>query len=106
MFPHHLNIYSLHDLHISHFRWSQRSSLGIIIDEEEIDKFDSSLPSVPEAAPAGDKCETVEKAGDGDADGDGDGDDIENDNDNNEVEQLLAPAPPAAPLPAVTPGTA
>ena len=102
MFPHHLNIYSLHDLHISHFRWSQRSSLGIIIDEEEIDKFDSELPSVPEAAPADDKCETVEKAGDADADGD----DIENDSDNNEVEQLLPPAPPAAPLPAVTPGTA
>ena len=59
---------------------------------------------MPEAAPADDKCETVEEAGD--ADGDGDGDDIENDNDNNEVEQLLAPAPPAAPLPAVTPGTA
>ena len=57
---------------------------------------------MPEAAPAGDKCETVEEA----ADGDGDGDDIENDNDNNEVEQLLAPAPPAAPLPAVTSGTA
>lgn len=102
MFPHHLNIYSLHDLHISHFRWSQRSSLGIIIDEEEIDKFDSELPSVPEAAPADDKCETVEEAGGADADGD----DIENDSDNNEVEQLLAPAPPAAPLPAVTPGTA
>ena len=93
-------------MHISHFRWSQRSSLGIIIDEEEIDKFDSSLPSVPEAAPAGDKCETVKEAGDGDGDADGDGDDIENDNDNNEVEQLLAPAPPAAPLPAVTSGTA
>ena len=89
-------------MHISHFRWSQRSSLGIIIDEEEIDKFDSELPSVPEAAPADDKCETVEETGDAD----GDGDDIENDNDNNEVEQLLAPAPPAAPLPAVTPGTA
>ena len=102
MFPHNLKTYSLHYLHISHFRWSQRSSLGIIIDEEEIDKFDSELPSVPEAAPADDKCETVEEAGDADADGD----DIENDSDNNEVEQLLAPAPPAAPLPAVTPGTA
>ena len=57
---------------------------------------------MPEAAPADDKCETVEEAGDADADGD----DIENDSDNNEVEQLLAPAPPAATLPAVTPGTA
>ena len=57
---------------------------------------------MPEAAPADDKCETVEEAGGADADGD----DIENDSDNNEVEQLLAPAPPAAPLPAVTPGTA
>ena len=59
---------------------------------------------MPEAAPADDKCETVEEAGD--ADGDGAGDDIEDDSDNNESEQLLAPAPPAAPLPAVTPGTA
>ena len=61
---------------------------------------------MPEAAPADDKCETVEEAGDADDDGDADGDDIENDSDNNEVEQLLAPAPPAATLPAVTPGTA
>ena len=64
-------------------RWSQRSSLGIILDEEEtnFDKFDP----VPE-------CEVADK-GDDDDDVPDDGD---NNNDNNETladtEQLLPAA--------------